>query len=226
MEVAHRSNAVPGASDVPGASRQDKVSGTDTADTAADPADTGTDTADTAADPADTGTDTADTAADPADTGTDPADTAADPADTGTDPADTAADPADTGTDTADTAADPETIVRGYWERIWLSGDLDALEDLVADPVTRHTAEGTHTLTRAELRRRLAGAFEALRACEVAIDALVTDGATVWVRLTLRCVSLANAAPTTLAWIAQYRIADGRIAEIWGLHQAGLDWNR
>ena len=121
--------------------------------------------------------------------------------------------------------APAESVVRGYWDRIWLDRDLDALEDLVADRVVRHTAEGTETLTRAELRRRLAGAFEAVRASEVSIDAIIADGPTVWVRLTLRGVSLATAAPMSLAWLAQYRIEGGRIAELWALHQAGADWS-
>ena len=122
----------------------------------------------------------------------------------------------------APTAA--ESAVRGYWERVWLERDLDALEDLVADPMVRHTAEGTETLTRLELRRRLTAAFEAVRASEVSMDALVADGDAVWVRLTLRGVSLATAAPMSLAWLAQYRIEGGRIAELWALHQPGADW--
>ena len=124
----------------------------------------------------------------------------------------------------APTAA--ESAVRGYWERVWLERDLDALEDLVADPIVRHTAEGTETLTRRELRRRLAGAFEAVRASEVSIDAITAEGTTVWLRLTLRGVSLATAAPMSLAWLAQYRIEGGRIAELWALHQPGADWSR
>ena len=124
----------------------------------------------------------------------------------------------------APTAA--ESAVRGYWERVWLERDLDALEDLVADPIVRHTAEGTETLTRRELRRRLAGAFEAVRASEVSFDAVTAEGNTVWVRLTLRGVSLATAAPMSLAWLAQYRIEGERIAELWALHQPGADWTR
>ena len=126
-----------------------------------------------------------------------------------------------------DAGPDPgadESVVRGYWARIWLERDLDALDDLVADPVVRHTAEGTEVLTRQELRRRLAGAFEAVRASEANIEALTADGDAVWVRLTLRGVSLATAAPMTLAWMAQYRVEGGRIAELWALHQPGVDW--
>ena len=122
-------------------------------------------------------------------------------------------------------ATPTESVVRGYWNRVWLDRDLDALEDLVADRVVRHTAEGTETLTRAELRSRLAGAFDAVRASVVIFDAITAEGATVWVRLTLRGVSLATAAPMSLAWLAQYRIEGGRIAELWALHQPGADWS-
>lgn len=121
--------------------------------------------------------------------------------------------------------ASAETVVRAYWERVWLERDLDALEDLVADPVVRHTAEGTQSLTRQQMRQRLAGAFETVRATEVSIDAICADGSTVWIRLTLRGVSLATAAPMSLVWLAQYRIEGGRIAELWALHQPGTDWS-
>lgn len=119
---------------------------------------------------------------------------------------------------------DPESVVRAYWKRVWLERDLDALDDVVADRIVRHTAEGTEALTRQQLSQRLAGAFEAIRATEVDVHALSTDGDTVWIRLTLRGVSLATAAPILVAWIGQYRVAGGRIAEIWSLHQTGIDW--
>ena len=133
--------------------------------------------------------------------------------------------------------ASAESVVRAYWERVWLERDLDALEQLVTDPVVRHTAEGTESLALLELRRRLTGAFETVRATEVSIDAVCVDsansvdsgdnanGSIVWIRLTLRGVSLATAAPMSLAWLAQYRIEDGRIAELWALHQPGADWS-
>ncbi|MCY4663835.1 MAG: nuclear transport factor 2 family protein, partial [Acidimicrobiaceae bacterium] len=71
----------------------------------------------------------------------------------------------------------------------------------------------------------LAGAFDAVRASEVSFDAITAEGATVWVRLTMRGVSLATAAPMVLVWLAQYRIEGGRIVELWALHQPGADWS-
>ena len=131
----------------------------------------------------------------------------------------------DKDSDHAAGAASAESVVRAYWERVWLERDLDALEDLVTDTVVRHTAEGTQSLTRDEYRRRIAGAFEAVRATEVSIDSVTADGPLAWVRLTVRGVSLATAAPMSLAWLGQYRIEGGRIAELWALHQPGADWS-
>lgn len=121
--------------------------------------------------------------------------------------------------------ASPESVVHAYWERVWLGRDLDALDDIVADPIVRHTAEGTEVMARSDLRRRLSAAFEAVCASEVDFDALAVEGDSVWVRLTLRGVSLATAAPMSLAWLAQYRIDGGRIVELWALHQPGADWS-
>ena len=132
----------------------------------------------------------------------------------------------DTGSEHAASGSEPsaESVVRAYWERIWLERNLDALEQLVADPLVRHTAEGTQRLTHREFRLRLACAFETNRTTEVNFDAVCAVGPAVWVRLTVRGVSLATAAPMSLAWIAQYRIEQGRIAELWALHQPGTDW--
>ena len=65
----------------------------------------------------------------------------------------------DTGNDPAASTPEtsPESVVRAYWERVWLGRDLDALNEIVADPIVRHTAEGTQVMARSDLRRRLLG---------------------------------------------------------------------
>lgn len=120
----------------------------------------------------------------------------------------------------------PESTVHDYWERVWLDRDLDALRELICDPIVRHTAEGTQVLTRAEFRSRLAAGLSAVRINEVRIDSITETGDTVWARLTLRGVSLASMAPLNVMWLAQYRTDHGRIAETWALHQTGIDWSR
>ena len=133
---------------------------------------------------------------------------------------------ADAGEDTSRRTVSPEEVVRSYWEQIWHRGHLEALEDLVAEPIKRHTLEGSETISRAELRARLIEVRKAVRFNEVVWDALVQSGTSVWVRLTLRGVSLASSSPMTVTWMAQYRVEQGRIAELWALHQPGVDWSR
>ncbi len=118
-----------------------------------------------------------------------------------------------------------EAVVKRYWTRIWLERDLEWLGEVIADPVVRHTGESSETLSLDDLRTRLAATFESLRVCDVNIGAMACADDCVWVRLTVRGVSLATAAPLTLAWMAQYRLAKGRIAEIWSLQRPGAEWS-
>lgn len=120
---------------------------------------------------------------------------------------------------------DPADVVREYWDRIFLDRDLDAIDRLLTDPSVRHTADGTASLSHGAMKRRIGEALRAVRGEEVSIDDLTVDGDAVWVRLTLRGVSLATMAPLSITWLARYRVVEGRIAEMWALHQSGLDWN-
>lgn len=117
-----------------------------------------------------------------------------------------------------------EALVRDYWRRVWLGADLDAVAELLADPSIRHSSEGTQSFTVAEFRDRIAKALEIIRITGIRIDALSVLGDTVWARVTMQAVSLATAGPMSITWMTQYRVADGRIAETWGLHQSGVDW--
>lgn len=123
-------------------------------------------------------------------------------------------------------SGDPEQLIRTYWQRVWLDRDLSALDELMTDPVTRHTTDGSASIPLAAFRDRLSDALTAVRSKEMSIDGLTVDGETVWLRLTLHSISMATMSPMPLTYMAQYRVADGRIAEIWQLHQSGLDWTK
>ncbi len=122
-------------------------------------------------------------------------------------------------------SADPVAIVRAYWDRIFLDRDLDALDTLVTDPSLRHTADGTRRFSRDELRAYLSDVLNAVRATDVTFESISVDGDDVWLRATIRATSLATTAPISIAWLAQYRIEDGRISEAWSLHQSNMDWS-
>ena len=121
---------------------------------------------------------------------------------------------------------DPTEIVEAIWQRIWIDHELDALDDLLADPYVRHTREGTVTMTPAEYGATVAAAVEVIRGTRVHVDDIAAAGDTVWARMTLEAVNISLGEPVTITWLGQYRIADDRIAESWVLHESGLDWSR
>lgn len=120
----------------------------------------------------------------------------------------------------------PEEIVHNYWHRVWVERDLSVLADYYTDPTIRHTVDGSRTVTVAELASQLTDGLRAIRGEAFSIDEMTVADGNAWVRLTLRGISLAAMTPMTYTWLAQYRLEDGKIAETWALHQAGLDWHR
>lgn len=119
---------------------------------------------------------------------------------------------------------DHEALVTRLWNQIWIDGELDRLAEVVRDPYIRHTREGTETTTPTAYARHLESAVRTIRGTEVQINAMVTSGDIVFARLNLHGVNMETGNAVKLTWMAQYRIADGRIAEAWTMHQPGLDW--
>ena len=118
-----------------------------------------------------------------------------------------------------------EQVVEHYWRHVWLERDFSVLGDSYTDPTVRHTVNGTRTVTVAELEKDLSESLRAYRGDDFSIDQLTVVDDIAWLRLTLRGVSLAAMTPLVITWLAQYRIADGLIAETWALHCNGLDWH-
>lgn len=117
-------------------------------------------------------------------------------------------------------------LVDRYWQNVWIERDLDVIDELYTDPTIRHTAAGSRSLTINELRGTLTDALRVLRGETFTVDQLTVVEDTAWLRLTLHGVSMATMTPTTIVWLAQYRLVGNRIAETWALHQTGLDWQR
>lgn len=117
-----------------------------------------------------------------------------------------------------------DDVVRRYWDHVWIKRDLSVIGDLYTDPTTRHTESGSRTVTVAQLQANLGESLRAHRGESFTIHELDIIDDRAWLRLTLRGVSLASMTPMTLAWLGQYRLEDGKIAETWALHQSGFDW--
>jgi hypothetical protein len=116
--------------------------------------------------------------------------------------------------------------MRSWWERVWGDGDVDALDDLVADPYVRHTSAGTETLSVHAYKIKLLQYHRVLHKPVTTVydEALADDR--VWNRATSRGVNLETGDVTVVSWFIEHRIAEGRIAESWIATLAGVDWGR
>ncbi len=119
---------------------------------------------------------------------------------------------------------DPLAVSQRWWDEIWRDGDLDAVDDLFTEPLTRHTGSGTETTTRAAYRRLLAEAQRVISRAQTSIDARSVDGDTVWTRATSTGINLETGERSVVTWLLVQRVADGRITEQWVATLVGVDW--
>jgi hypothetical protein len=119
---------------------------------------------------------------------------------------------------------DPLAVSQRWWDEIWRDGDLDRIDDLFTEPLTRHTGSGSETTTRAAYRRLLADAQRVISRAQTSIDARTVDGDTVWTRATSTGINLETGERSVVTWLLVQRIADGRIAEQWVASMPGVDW--
>ncbi len=117
-----------------------------------------------------------------------------------------------------------EALVRRLWNEIWIDGDLDKLDEIVAAHFTRHTRDGTMSGTPADYAQHIESAIRTLRGTELTIATLSSIDDMVFARLRLHAMNLTTSASVVITWLAQYRIEGDRIAESWSMHQSGIDW--
>jgi len=122
-------------------------------------------------------------------------------------------------------AREPSEVVTALWHRIWIDGELDELGDLVTDPYTRHTRQGTLVQSPLEYGKSVGAAIDVIRGTRVSIDDLATVGDMVWARITIHAVNIQLGDEVRITWMGQYRIADDKVTESWVLHEVGLDWS-
>ena len=122
--------------------------------------------------------------------------------------------------------ADAQALLRRWFDEIWHKGNLDVLPELCHDPWTRHTSQGTETISLAEYRKRIVQSQRVLHGASTTIDASVVVGDCIWARATSRGVNLETAGPNALTWMVCYRIDGGRIAEAWIATLPNVEWSR
>ncbi len=120
--------------------------------------------------------------------------------------------------------ADPISVVEQWQARAWGECDLNAVDELVADPVLRHGPSGTQHRSHDELKRDLMSYQRALGKPEIIVHDRIADGDRVWSRVTMRGANMDTGEPRTVHWLQIHRIVDGRIAELWSLYATDVKW--
>lgn len=118
------------------------------------------------------------------------------------------------------------SLMRAWWERVWREGDLDALDEILTDPYTRHTSAGSETITREAYKAKLANSQRLLYRPDTTIDDEVVVGDKIWTRATSTGLNLDTGEVATITWMTIHRVADGRLAEAWIAALVGVHWDR
>jgi len=119
---------------------------------------------------------------------------------------------------------DPLAVSQRWWDEIWRDGNLDAVDELFAEPLTRHTGSGTESTSRIAYKGRLAEAQRVLSRVQTTIDDRVVDGDKVWTRATSTGINRETGERALVTWLLVQRVADGRISEQWVATFPGVDW--
>lgn len=108
---------------------------------------------------------------------------------------------------------------------MWGEGDLDALDDLVTDPYTRHTSAGSETISREAYKAKLAQAQRLLYRPSTRVDDEVVVGDKIWTRATSKGLNLDTGEVRTITWLTVHRIEGDRLAEAWIAALVGVEWD-
>ena len=116
-------------------------------------------------------------------------------------------------------------VVERWWG-VWRDGDLDTIDEIVAEPFVRHSSRGTVVRTRKQVREDMVQFRETLELADVRFDASTVAGDQVWCRVTTTGVNVPTEEPSTMSWLQNCRVVDGRIEEMWWLYVLGVDWTK
>ena len=116
-------------------------------------------------------------------------------------------------------------LAKRYWQAVWNDRDLNAVDELIADPYIRHSGTGDKVLRREELKREYTQSWELLHGASTIVEDQAISGDRIWTRATMRGINLQTGEPSILSWLIVHRIQDGRFAESWSATVPGVQWN-
>lgn len=111
-----------------------------------------------------------------------------------------------------------------WWDEIWRDGNIDAADEILADPFVRHSSVGTSVSSRHEYKKMLAEFQRTLCRPATTIDDRAVSGDRVWTRATSRGLNRETGEIAVVTWMLIQRIAEERVAEHWTLTVRGVEW--
>ncbi len=127
-------------------------------------------------------------------------------------------------TSAAEHPTDDSVLVR-TWRKLWIDADPTGIEELVADPYVRHSCDGSAvTMSPADYGAHIARVTGHLRGTEIDVAYLRQVDDMIHARFTLKGMNLTTGTPVSVAWLGQYRVADGKLAESWTLRETDAAW--
>ena len=118
----------------------------------------------------------------------------------------------------------PAEIVDRYTDELYHRRNLDALDDLIADPFVRHEPDGSRlTLTLQEAKLRIAAFHEQFRSMRFANRKVVQDAESVATAYEADLVDQ-NGDVVTICGIEIFTISGGRITDVWNPPAGNGSW--
>ena len=115
-------------------------------------------------------------------------------------------------------------VSQRWWDDIWRDGNVDAVDEIFAEPLIRHTSTGTEKVSRAAYKGRLRDFQRVLSRVQTTIDDRVVSGDRVWTRATSSGINRETGDRSVVTWLIVQRVEQGRIAEQWVATFTGVDW--
>ncbi|MEM8708483.1 MAG: nuclear transport factor 2 family protein [Actinomycetota bacterium] len=122
------------------------------------------------------------------------------------------------------TSSHPDSVLIRCWQALWIDHDTEAVLGCLHDPYVRHGADGAVTMTPQIYADHIRKVTANLRGTSIEVGHLHEVDDMLYARFTLKGVNVTTGGNMSIAWIGQYRLIDGRLAESWTLRQSDFAW--
>ncbi|MEM8707043.1 MAG: nuclear transport factor 2 family protein [Actinomycetota bacterium] len=122
------------------------------------------------------------------------------------------------------TSPHPDSVLIRCWQALWIDHDTEAVLECLHDPYVRHGVDGAVTMTPRIYADHIRKVTGNLRGTSIEVGHLHEVDDMLYARFTLTGVNVTTGGNISIAWIGQYRLVDGKLAESWTLRQSDFAW--